>query len=308
MSGNVVLSQTATGAKVTIDSILAASVTDAEVFQIFTGAGDDDLTGGALGDNLSAYTGANVLSGGSGDDTLSLAIDNEVDTVNGGSGIDRLNISLSDFNQTLTVAPAGGSGVSVKVGAGNLVSASGIESIGVTGGGGKDKITGLDGNDQLSGSSNTDTLKGGNGDDSMNGGVDNDVLNGGAGNDTIAGDFGDDDLAGAGGADQFRFYSPLHGVDTVKDFTAQDSIGIVAGGAFGTFSLPLVAGSPVDFISGANPVVPVDSIGPVFLYDTDTGEFSVDRDGAGVGAAQVLAILEDGDAPATLVAGQITVF
>lgn len=64
-----------------------SSITGFERVQLFTGAGNDDLSGGAAADVLSAGGGANRLSGGGGDDQLLSG--GGVNTVLGGDGIDR---------------------------------------------------------------------------------------------------------------------------------------------------------------------------------------------------------------------------
>jgi Ca2+-binding RTX toxin-like protein len=302
LPNNVVLSHGAGGSEVTIDGVLAATIADGEIFSIFAGAGDDVLEGSALGDTLNGNTGANSITGGAGNDTLGVVLDDEVDTISGGAGTDQVNVSLSDLNDTLVMAPAAGGKVTFKVGAATLASATGVESANAFGGNGNDRLTGLAGNDTLSGNGGNDTIKAGNGDDVISGGNDSDRLEGGAGNDSINGDNGDDNILGGAGADQFRFLSTIQGNDTIGDFTAADSIGI-----FG-LSFGIAAGSAVTLISGTDPAVPPDTFGRFFLLDTDTGQLSFDFDGAGASAPSLLAILENGGTPATLAAGQITVF
>jgi Ca2+-binding RTX toxin-like protein len=63
------------------------SISNFERVQLFTGAGNDDLTGGSLSDTLSAGNGNNRVAGGAGDDQLLTG--SGVNTVLGGEGFDR---------------------------------------------------------------------------------------------------------------------------------------------------------------------------------------------------------------------------
>ncbi|ADV62889.1 Hemolysin-type calcium-binding region [Isosphaera pallida ATCC 43644] len=138
-------------------------------FNIFTGAGSDlvDLTG---------TTGAHVVNGGDGDDTLIGGSGD--DTLAGGAGNDVL---------------AGGAGADLLIG--------GVGNDSLSGGAGQDSLFGGDGDDTLAGGDGDDLLVGGDGDDILFGGDGNDILFGGDGNDALAGGSGDDTLFGNDGED-----------------------------------------------------------------------------------------------------------
>jgi hypothetical protein len=129
------------------------------------GAGNDVLLGAGGNDQLYGGTGADQLSGGSGNDLLYGGSGN--DQLYGGTGNDLLD---------------GGSGNDV------LDGGSGKDVL--EGGSGNDLLDGGSGNDVLAGENGTDTLRGGDGDDWLFGGAGNDYLFGGAGNDVLVGDDG----------------------------------------------------------------------------------------------------------------------
>lgn len=131
------------------------------------GSGHDVVRGGAGTDNLSGDAGNDLLYGGVGDDTLSGGAD--LDTLYGEDGNDILD---------------GGDGGDA-----------------LYGGAGNDTLTGGAGLDTLEGQDGTDTLDGGNGDDLLLGGAGNDTIEGGAGYDALDGGDGDDTLYGGLGTD-----------------------------------------------------------------------------------------------------------
>ena len=124
--------------------------------------------------------GADILSGGAGDDLL--YIDADDTSVNGGAGSSDQVIVTGAAGVTLDVAIAE---VELAFGAGGndtFNGASGTSALFMDGGAGDDILTG--------GSAN-DTLAGGDGIDRITGGAGNDILNGGAGDDTYFFNLGD---------------------------------------------------------------------------------------------------------------------
>ena len=144
------------------------------------GAFDDKFYGGSDNDTLDGSGGRDQLFGGNGDDSLS-----------GGTGNDKL---------------FGGAGSDV-----------------LDGGTGNDSLSGGNDSDILLGGSGNDTANGGNGDDLIFGDEGNDRLLGAAGNDTIEGGAGRDTMFGGTGDDVFVF-SRNDGRDEIRDFTAGDRI------------------------------------------------------------------------------------
>lgn len=96
---------------------------------------------------------------------------------------------------------------------------------------GNDKLVGSNGDDGLRGFAGRDVLKGKKGDDELAGNGGKDKLFGGAGDDTLNGGAGNDTLNGGAGSDTFVF-DTRKGVDTIKDFRANDRIEIESS-AFG---------------------------------------------------------------------------
>ncbi|GHF70601.1 calcium-binding protein [Seohaeicola zhoushanensis] len=128
--------------------------------EITGGAGEDDLDGSALADDISGLDGDDRLRGRGGDDT-----------VDGGSGDDR-------------VRGDGGDDI-VHGGEGNdrVRGDSGDDT--VHGDGGDDRVRGGRGNDTVLGGDGNDRVDGQEGDDVLNGGAGSDVYNGGLGNDVF---------------------------------------------------------------------------------------------------------------------------
>jgi Ca2+-binding RTX toxin-like protein len=143
------------------DTLTGGSGGSGEHNLMFGLGGDDTITGGDSG---------NDLTGGSGNDII---VDGVRDGyVHGNSGNDTLS---------------GGGGDDYGIGG------SGDDQM--SGGTGNDELFGGSGNDVLNGDDGDDHLRGGLGDDQLNGGNGNDTLAGGAGADTLLGGAGDDVLS-----------------------------------------------------------------------------------------------------------------
>ncbi len=145
---------------------------------------DDPLTDTFGDDTTDAYSGADLMDGGTYADTLQARaamaelLAGGHDAITGGVGHD-----------------------TIEGGAGNdmLVGNEGDDVL--LGGSGADEIYGEDGDDRIEGGAGTDFLVGGDGNDSIAGGDDNDLIFGGAGDDLLSGDDGGDYLQGGLGAD-----------------------------------------------------------------------------------------------------------
>ena|GEM_PF-1950160 len=125
---------------------------------VSTGGGNDTISG----NNTVGDTGANTLDGGPGDDTISWS-SLPGETVHGGPGDDELTAVLDR--------------------------------------GGPAIVFGDDGDDAITGSGSGDLIVGGNGSDIVSGLGGNDVIDGGAGSDQLDGDLGADTIAGGAGID-----------------------------------------------------------------------------------------------------------
>ncbi|MEM9483258.1 MAG: hypothetical protein AAGA83_06150 [Cyanobacteria bacterium P01_F01_bin.116] len=111
-------------------------------------------------------------------------------------------------------------------------------------------IEGTDGSDQLAGGNGAEHLMGHRSRDILLGGNGDDVLDGGRGRDILVGGNGADTLIGGAGNDTFVFTSD-QGIDTITDFTDQDSIFIDESALGGIITNP--------------------------VYNSSTGELSVTR-------------------------------
>ena len=162
---------------------------------LYGGLGDDTLLGGDGNDALYGEGGSNTLDGGAGDDTYYVTGAGDSVTEAEGGGTDTLRTALT--NAVL--------GDNIE----NLVFTSALASTGtgnalgnaITGGNGSDTLFGLDGFDFLSGGAGNDSLDGGTGGDTIYGGSGNDSGLGGDGADLLYGGSGNDSLTGGAGAD-----------------------------------------------------------------------------------------------------------
>ena len=142
-----------------------------DVESIAGGSGDDILVGG---------TGAGTITGNGGNDSLNGGNDVVSDVISGGSGLDTVSYAgrVAAVIVTLDGNPNDGAG-----GENDNVMAN-IE-----------RATGGSGGDTLTGNAAINILTGGGGSDTLNGDGNNDVLIGGAGADTFNGGSGTGDLA-----------------------------------------------------------------------------------------------------------------
>ena len=116
--------------------------------------------------------------------------------ISGGDGDDHITVDESNGAITLNVTVTGGNGKDV------IHGGAGADSI--DGGNGKDKIYGQDGNDWLNGGNGRDVVYGDDGDDVVIGGRGRALVDGGAGDDDLYGGQGKDDLTGDTGNDDFE--------------------------------------------------------------------------------------------------------
>lgn len=133
------------------------------------GAGNDDLTGSAIGNKLQGGLGNDTLDGTSGGDTM-----------DGGEGDDVFYVdSISDI-----VAEAVNAGTDTVISGLNYTLAANVENVRLTETKLATTATGNDADNLLRGNNFGNALFGGAGDDSLWGGKGNDTLNGGTGSDT----------------------------------------------------------------------------------------------------------------------------
>jgi Ca2+-binding RTX toxin-like protein len=182
------------------DAFSGAATTPANVpLTIFGGADDDILSGGAKNDVLNAEEGNDTIDDG--------ASASGADVMNGGPGEDTITYERRTAGVTIALCnAAAGTGCSApdcacpqaNGGAGendtlvNFENASGGAGDDVvTGESGPNTLSGRGGNDHLDGADGQDQIYGDEGDDVIVAGGDDDILTGGPGKDTLDGNQGD---------------------------------------------------------------------------------------------------------------------
>jgi len=198
----------------------------ADLDEITTGDGNDDVEGGSGDDRLITGIRADRIRGDEGNDNIDAGDDNDTDveggadndTINGGKGGDTLK--GNGGNDVVSAGPDNGIHVDVLHGndgsdtlTGDLgdddlygdevlsfdCSSDGVDSGSLDsgpGGDNSDTLIGGDGDDEMHGGAEEDSLDGGNGNDTMCGGGDDDEMAGGAQKDTMEGGGGDDNMVG----------------------------------------------------------------------------------------------------------------
>lgn len=196
---------------ITADGVAIGAISGVEQVSIFTGAGDDRLTGGAGNDFFESRGGDDVLVGNAGDDLFYGGLGNDV--LDGGEGFDGVSYLFEAAGVVVDLAKQGVAQNTRGAGVDTLI---GIES--VRGTRYSDRLTGTSGDDSLDGGyGGSDQLNGGNGNDRLYvqprdaDQPSRSVLNGGAGDDIISARIEGTSLNtvivhGGSGADQFGAY------------------------------------------------------------------------------------------------------
>ncbi len=171
------------------------------------GLGNDSIAGGTGNDTLIAGPGLDTLHGGDGNDAIysrTTDLDANFD--------DGANLASGGAGNDLFAGGLGNDSASGDDGNDTLQGEAGADQL--SGGSGNDQIFGAEGRDSLDGGTGDDTVDGGADDDRIEGGTDHDSLIGGAGNDHLDGHDGDDTLIAStgldtliGGAGNDRLYS-----------------------------------------------------------------------------------------------------
>jgi serralysin len=256
--GDVVTELAGQGFDTVYSSVSFTLPANVEVLFLVEGAGNINGTGNALGNALIGNSGANVLTGGAGDDVY--GVNGNIDTVIElpGNGYDEV-YSSADYSMTPNVETLFLVGTAIN-GIGNAT------------------------NNAIIGDDQNNILQTGDGTFEF--------INGGNGNDVLIGGHGHDELFGGTGNDMFRFneladvYNGASNVgDLIIDFTlGQDKIQIYAK----NFGLSVVADGG-NFFSGTVPTSHLAT--PTLLYNTASGNLFYDADGTGAGGLVLLAHL-----------------
>ena len=192
------------GAGAQIAGLVQATFTNFERLFALTGAGNDTVLGGSMGDVISVGLGNNLVDAGDGADEVHYVADGQ-NTLEGGSGVDTLHV-WANLSNALYFIINGAGGVDD----GQLSAISGFERYVANGSllddtlalwDGDDRAYGHDGNDFVDGRAGADELFGGKGNDLLYGDLDDDTLFGGRDSDTLSGMYGNDVLSGDQGTD-----------------------------------------------------------------------------------------------------------
>jgi Ca2+-binding RTX toxin-like protein len=199
-AGDVVL-ETAGNGTDTVNTTLLAYVLGANVENLrFSGTGGFNGTGNAL---------ANVIVGGTGNDTLDGGAGN--DNLQGGAGND---LYIADATGDAVVEASGAGTDTVRTTAASYTLGANVENLTFAGSG---NFTG-------NGNALNNNLQGGAGNDTLSGAAGNDTLNGGAGADTMRGGLGDDSY-GVSEAGDAVIEAAGEGTDTVNTTLASYTLG-----------------------------------------------------------------------------------
>lgn len=203
--------------------ILAAAVGGLGTYRLAAGIETLTLDNANAGLKVIGNATANIIGGGTGNDTIDGGAGNDtvnagtgLDTVHGGSGNDLIN---GDAGNDLIYGDAGNDTINGGADADTIYGDAGNDV--VHGDAGNDSIYGGSGNDELYGDAGTDTIYGGSGNDTIYGGADADVLHGEAGNDQIEGGLGNDTIYGGAGNDSILGDD---GADTIYGDAGNDII------------------------------------------------------------------------------------
>lgn len=135
---------------------------------------------------------------------------------------------------------------------------------------------GTDGIDRLTGGSRDEVLVGYRG---------NDTLIGSGGRDTLYGEGGNDTVTGGGGADTFVIDTPGGGVDVIRDFRSGTDRLALSGLQYGVTGPAVLHSRHLTYRATAPRAA------TRLIYQRSSGRLRYDADGAGSGAAVVVAVL-----------------
>jgi Ca2+-binding RTX toxin-like protein len=258
-------------------------------------SGFENLRGSAFSDSLTGDANANILTGGSGDDTLNPGANagGIVDLLDGGIGTD--TASFAGVASGVTATLNGASDGAASIAGGTIATLRSIEN-----------LVGSSNADTLTGDANNNVIEGGLGDDTLDGGLGNDTvaftgstavtLNlatltaqaTGWGNDTITGfenvrtGSGGDIITGDGND---NIFFDGGGNDTYDGAGAIDTVDYSASTSTVTVDLRTTTGQVVGTFGGTDTITNMENVvGAASFGNTLTGNTSANRlTGGGVG-------------------------
>lgn len=258
--------------------IINAGTQTAKV-EIYSGAGNDVVTGSEFDDFLFVGVGDDIVKAGSGDDVVlgdlgadqlsgeagndSIHIDAEDTFFSGGTGFDALYIG-GDTGLTVDMGATSFEWLRGSTVGGDTVDASSqTQAVNVYASGGNDNVNGSASADFLWGEAGDDTLVGNNGDDVLVGGTGADTLTGGAGLDVLYGNAGG---GGDGAVDTFVMTANW-GTDIIFDFEhGVDKIDFSGTGSSAQIIFVDV-GLHVHIVQGSNLVSVANAAGQIDVFD-----------------------------------------
>jgi len=209
----------------------------ANIENVKSGSGSDNINGNALANNIEAGAGADTVSASAGNDT-----------VDGGAGQSYLR--GDDGNDSLT---GGGQFDDINGNMGNDTVSGGLGDDYSVGGKDNDLLFGDGGVDIVWGNLGNDTCDGGDGNDQVRGGQGDDSVSGGLGDDFVSGDRGNDTITGGAGADLFHD-SQDAGIDRVLDFNLAEGDRVFLDPGT-TYTLSQVGADTVIDMGGGNQMI-----------------------------------------------------
>ena len=266
----------------------------------FIGAGTTRSNGNIL-ENVKAMVQGNIFKTGSYLE-LSGKLDqvtlqnNEFATIAGGPGIKFTQKSasgamLDTTGLTLLANRFNGYGLALVNDDSNIATSSVVKAAGsgntVTAG----TLGSFTSNTFCAGGRFVDTITGTTGSDWLSGGAGADTINAGTGIDQIIGGDGADIITTGAARDTVLYYDPSEGSDTITDFTATGASSDRFAFRSSTFGNLTSLSDGTTFIKGPSPTPPISSTGPMFLYDTSTGNLTYDSNGATAGGNSLIATL-----------------
>ena len=264
---NIVLGADSAGKLAGTIGGVALNINSIEALTYFGGgAGNDSVDVSGLSGQESTR-----LSGGTGDDSLTGGVYNDIfhlddlsagDYLDGGAGVDRASLSADTATEDIVLSANANGELQGSIG-GAALAINSIELLEYFhGGAGNDSIdvSGLSGQKETGPYA---ALYGGTGNDNLTGAAATDVLYGGSGDDTLIGGLGDDLLEGGTGVDSFVFTAGNTGTDTIRDFSATDSDLLDLTGLLADSSLANESGVSLDpylnfSVSGLDAILEID--------------------------------------------------
>ena len=246
--------------------------------EVFTGNGNDMVTGNANDNLITTNAGNDTVYGGGGNDLITGGSGEGDDCYYGGDGRDTVKYTSATASISVNLY----SGIATSTGGGDAASIGTDQLHGI------EQVIGGRFGDRLTGNGHANRLEGRSGADVLVGGAGNDTLLGGAGRDILAGGAGQDVLIGGEGRDSFRIGSPTGAgnADVIRGFVCADDTLQLLRTAFPVFPASGQLSGDA-FTQGPRATTAAHRI----VFDGITGNLYYDPDGTGAESAVLIARL-----------------